>query len=107
VWNGSKLVSATKAKGKRLGRPKAILDTKRITALRAQGFGWKWIATELGVRVRTVYRFAGEGSKVQQRIFEPSGIGTGDSRNNSFTRANVAQVLLDTPPSTLHYFPLI
>jgi len=37
-----------KAKGKRLGRPKAVLDAKRIAALRAQGFGWKRIAGDLG-----------------------------------------------------------
>jgi DNA invertase Pin-like site-specific DNA recombinase len=45
-----------KAKGKRLGRPKAVLDAKRITALRAQGLGWKAIAAEMGVGVGTVYR---------------------------------------------------
>jgi DNA invertase Pin-like site-specific DNA recombinase len=56
-----------KAKGKRLGRPKAVLDAKRITALRAQGLGWKRIATDLGVG--TIYRFAGEGSKIQERDF--------------------------------------
>jgi hypothetical protein len=28
-----------KAKGKRLGRPKAALDARRIASLRAQGFG--------------------------------------------------------------------
>jgi hypothetical protein len=31
------LLRNAKAKGKRLGRPKAALDAKRITALRAQG----------------------------------------------------------------------
>ena len=44
-----------KAKGKRLGRPKAVLDIKRITALRAQGLGWKRIAADLGVGVGTVH----------------------------------------------------
>jgi DNA invertase Pin-like site-specific DNA recombinase len=57
------------AKGKRLGRPKAVLDAKRITTLRAQGFGWKRIASDLGVGVGTIYRFAGEGSKIQERDF--------------------------------------
>jgi DNA invertase Pin-like site-specific DNA recombinase len=47
-----------KAKGKRLGRPKAVLDARRITALRAQGFGWKRIAADLGVGVGTVIRHA-------------------------------------------------
>jgi putative DNA-invertase from lambdoid prophage Rac len=58
-----------KAKGKRLGRPKAVLDPKRIAALREQGFGWKRIANDLGVGVGTIYRFAGEGSKTQERDF--------------------------------------
>ncbi len=58
-----------KAKGKRLGRPKTVLDVKRITALRAQGFGWKRIATDLGVGVGTIYRFAGEGSKIRERDY--------------------------------------
>jgi hypothetical protein len=41
-----------KAKGKQLGRPKKILDTKRIAMLRAQGVGWKRIAAEMGVGSR-------------------------------------------------------
>jgi DNA invertase Pin-like site-specific DNA recombinase len=58
-----------RAKGKQLGRPKKILDTKRITTLRAQGVGWKRIAAEMGVGVGTIYRVALEGSKTQQRVF--------------------------------------
>jgi hypothetical protein len=58
-----------KAKGKRLGRPKAVLDAKRIASLRAQGVGWKKIAADLGVGVGTIYRFAGEGSKIRERDF--------------------------------------
>src|ERR1700724_1150041 len=38
-----------RAKGKTLGRPRKVLDTKRIAALRAQGVGWKRIAADLGV----------------------------------------------------------
>jgi DNA invertase Pin-like site-specific DNA recombinase len=38
-----------KAKGKSLGRPKALLDARRIASLRAQGLGWKRIAAELGL----------------------------------------------------------
>src|SRR6202047_3070037 len=37
-----------KAKGKHLGRPRKILDTKRIATLRAKGVGWKRIAAEMG-----------------------------------------------------------
>ena len=43
------------AKGKRLGRPKVIVDAARTAALRAQGLGWKKIAVELGI-VGTVLR---------------------------------------------------
>ena len=45
-----------RAKGKQLGRPKKILDATRIAAFRAQGVGWKRIATEMGVGVGTIYR---------------------------------------------------
>ncbi len=47
-----------KAKGKRLGRPRKILDTRKIADLRAQGIGWKRIAVELGVGVGTIYQSA-------------------------------------------------
>jgi DNA invertase Pin-like site-specific DNA recombinase len=58
-----------KAKGKQLGRPKKILDTKRITTLRGQGVGWKRIAAEMGVGVGTTYRVALEGSKIRERDY--------------------------------------
>ena len=59
----------TSTKGKRLGRPKKILDTKRIATLRAKGIGWKRIATEMGVGVGTIYRVALEGSKIREKVF--------------------------------------
>jgi DNA invertase Pin-like site-specific DNA recombinase len=59
---------SAKAKGKRLGRPKKILDTKRIAALGAQGLGWKLIAAEMGVGVGTIYRAALE-SKSREKVF--------------------------------------
>src|ERR1700756_2233036 len=40
-----------KAKGRQLGRPKKILDTKRIAMLRANGVGWKRIAAAMGVGI--------------------------------------------------------
>jgi hypothetical protein len=48
-----------RAKGKTLGRPHAVVDHRRICALRAQGVGWKRIASELKVGVGTIYRIAG------------------------------------------------
>jgi DNA invertase Pin-like site-specific DNA recombinase len=58
-----------RARGKHLGRPKKILDTKRIAALRAKGVGWKRITADLGVGVGTIYRFALEGSKIREKVF--------------------------------------
>jgi len=58
-----------RTKGKRLGRPRKILDTKRITTLRAQGVGWKRIAAGMGVGVGTIYRVALEGSKTREKVF--------------------------------------
>jgi DNA invertase Pin-like site-specific DNA recombinase len=58
-----------KAKGKQLGRPKKVLDAKRIAKLRAQGVGWKRIAAEMAVGVGTIYRIALEGSKIREKVF--------------------------------------
>jgi DNA invertase Pin-like site-specific DNA recombinase len=49
-----------RAKWKKLGRPKVILDASKIAKLRAQGLGWKKISRELGVGVSTVLRIAHE-----------------------------------------------
>lgn len=54
-------LETARAKGKRLGRPKRIVDASRIAALRSQGFGWKRIAREMGCGVSTVLRAAQEG----------------------------------------------
>jgi hypothetical protein len=62
-----------RAKGKVLGRPKKILDTKRIAALRAQRVGWKRIAAELGVG--TIHQASRSnapllgGSKTTEKVF--------------------------------------
>jgi DNA invertase Pin-like site-specific DNA recombinase len=58
-----------KAKGKRLGRPKRVVDARRIATLRAQGVGWKRIAAEMGIGVGTLYRLAKESSKIRERVF--------------------------------------
>lgn len=47
-----------RAKGKRLGRPMRVVDVRRVAALRAQGLGWKKIATDMGVGVGTLIRRA-------------------------------------------------
>lgn len=56
-----------RAKGKRLGRPRKILDTKRVAARRAQGVGWKRIAAGMGVGVETIYPVTLEGSKTREK----------------------------------------
>jgi len=57
-----------RAKGKKLGRPPKSVDMEQISALRSKGLGWKRIATELGVGVGTLYRLAGDGSKIQRGV---------------------------------------
>src|SRR5947209_14152182 len=42
-----------RAKGKRLGRPRAIVDASRVAALRATGASWRAISRELGVGIAT------------------------------------------------------
>src|SRR6266478_10027467 len=45
-----------KAKGRRLGRPRADVDAAQIARLRASGASWPKIAAEMGVSVGTVYQ---------------------------------------------------
>src|ERR1035437_3843185 len=42
-------IAAARAKGKRLGRPRRVVDSSRITALRTQGISWATIGEQLGV----------------------------------------------------------
>jgi DNA invertase Pin-like site-specific DNA recombinase len=45
-----------KAKGKKLGRPRANVDPTQVEALRASGSSWREIAEKLGVGLGTVHR---------------------------------------------------
>src|SRR6202049_318181 len=45
-----------RAKGKTLGRPRVVVDTERITALRAQGLSLRSIASELGTNTASARR---------------------------------------------------
>ena len=45
-----------RAKGKRLGRPRVIVDASRIAAIRAQGRSWAAIKAEVGVSKGTAQR---------------------------------------------------
>lgn len=51
------------AKGKRLGRPRVIVDPARIAALREAGLSWAKIAARLDVGEGTVYRAAHASAK--------------------------------------------
>src|SRR6266849_4385644 len=52
-----------RAKGKRLGRPRADVDETKVKSLRASGASWRAVAEKLGVGVGTVHRVAQRRSK--------------------------------------------
>ncbi len=57
-----------RAKGKRLGRPSAIVDRARLASLRGRGCSWRTIARQLGCSARTARRIGstrGGGLAVQ------------------------------------------
>ena len=47
-----------RAKGIRIGRPRANVDAAQIVRLRAQGLSWKKTAKHTGLGVGTLYRAA-------------------------------------------------
>ncbi len=49
-------LAAAKAKGKRLGRPRSVVDSERIARLRAQGLSWAKIGKQTGIGEGTVRR---------------------------------------------------
>jgi DNA invertase Pin-like site-specific DNA recombinase len=64
-----------RAKGKVLGRPRKVLDVKKIAVLQARGVGVRKIAAEMGVGVGTIYEARKRsasllgGSKIRERDF--------------------------------------
>jgi len=52
-----------RAKDKRLGRPRVVVDRARIGRLRAEGLSWATIAAQLGVGEGTVYRLKHASAK--------------------------------------------
>jgi DNA invertase Pin-like site-specific DNA recombinase len=56
-----------KANGKRLGRPRKVVDAARITALRTNGKSWRTIAREMKLSVGTVFAGA-QADSVSQTI---------------------------------------
>jgi len=53
-----------KAKGKRLGRPRAAVDTARVALGRSQGQSWAAIAKELGIGTGTARRALASLAKI-------------------------------------------
>ena len=56
-------LEVARAKGKRLGRPRVVLDRSRIATLRRQGLSWAKIAQRLGVGEGTIYRLEHASAK--------------------------------------------
>jgi len=57
-----------KAKGKRLGRPRSILDTSKVVRLRAEGRSWRKIARAMGCSARTCRRAGQNASRLSPRV---------------------------------------
>jgi DNA invertase Pin-like site-specific DNA recombinase len=78
-----------KQKGKRLGRPRVIVDAERIGSLRASGASWRTISEKLGVGIGTLYKAVQPRSEkvspaVARRSLIPSGlIGRKNSSTNT------------------------
>jgi DNA invertase Pin-like site-specific DNA recombinase len=58
-----------RAKGKRLGRPRTVVDAAKVAALRAEGCSWRTIADNLGLGVATCFRIAQRG--ISERCVSP------------------------------------
>jgi DNA invertase Pin-like site-specific DNA recombinase len=52
-----------KAKGRRLGRPRVVVNEAEVIAMRKSGASWRAIAEKLGVGLGTVHRIAQRRSK--------------------------------------------
>jgi DNA invertase Pin-like site-specific DNA recombinase len=48
-------MAAARARGKRLGRPRVVVDGARIAAQRGRGVSWRAVGRELGLPAGTVY----------------------------------------------------
>jgi DNA invertase Pin-like site-specific DNA recombinase len=58
-----------RAKGKTLGRPRKVVDTAKIAALRAQGLSLRGIAAELEIGLATLHRASVPRSKTREMGF--------------------------------------
>jgi DNA invertase Pin-like site-specific DNA recombinase len=60
-------IAAARAKGKRLGRPRVVVNAAEIAHLRTSGASWPSIARQLGVSVGTVYQARRRLSKIPSK----------------------------------------
>jgi DNA invertase Pin-like site-specific DNA recombinase len=56
-------LAAAKAKGKRLGRPRTVVDAAKVSALRASGASWREVSEQMGIGVGTACRALQSPSK--------------------------------------------
>lgn len=56
-------LAAARARGKRIGRPRKIVDAAKVAQLRENGASWRAIAARLGVSVGTAFNVAHGRSK--------------------------------------------
>jgi DNA invertase Pin-like site-specific DNA recombinase len=56
-------VRNARAKGKKLGRPRLVVDRFKVTALRTAGLSWAKIAERLGVGEGSIMRIAHASAK--------------------------------------------
>jgi DNA invertase Pin-like site-specific DNA recombinase len=54
-----------KAKGKRIGRPRQMIDSSKVIELRTDGLSWRQIASRLKLGLGTVYRAVATSSKIE------------------------------------------
>jgi DNA invertase Pin-like site-specific DNA recombinase len=57
-----------RAKGKRLGRPRSIVDAHKVGRLRSQGVSWRKIARQMGVSARTARRAGQNPSRLSPNV---------------------------------------
>ena len=49
-------LASAKAKGKKLGRPRTMVDSTQVAALRATGVSWRVVSEQLGIGIGTAVR---------------------------------------------------
>lgn len=57
-------IASARARGKRLGRPRVVVDASRIASLRDQGLSWAQITAELSISKGTAQRAVGSLPKI-------------------------------------------